>query len=150
MQSVTPSIKTISNKPLQIRRQSSIQFPFPTVHLYIHVIIKKTNWFNYYYMKTLKDIFKNQTVLKVANSPNFSLNISLILRTEPCLLIIDPTSYSSWKSTNFRFCIYLLNIYYKNCKQKSKKKNWHHHFQIIRRTFPEQYFDKIKKQEAHL
>lgn len=64
-------------------------------------------------MKTLKDILKNQTVLKVASSPNFSLNISLTLRTEPCLLIIDPNSYSSWKSKNFRFCIYLLNIYYK-------------------------------------
>lgn len=64
-------------------------------------------------MKTLKDISKNQSVLKLANSPNFSLKISLTLRTEPFLLIIDINSYSSWKSFNFRFCIYLLNIYYK-------------------------------------
>lgn len=40
-------------------------------------------------MKTLKDILKNQTVLKLANYPNFSLKISLTLRTEPFLLIID-------------------------------------------------------------
>lgn len=64
-------------------------------------------------MKTLKDILKNQTVLKLANYPNFSLKISLTLRTEPFLLIIDTSSYSSWKSLNFRFCIYLLNIYCK-------------------------------------
>lgn len=64
-------------------------------------------------MKTLKDILKNQTVLKLANYPNFSLKISLTLRTEPFLLIIDTSSYSSWKSLNLRFCIYLLNIYCK-------------------------------------
>lgn len=64
-------------------------------------------------MKTLKDILKNQTVLKLANYPNFSLKISLTLRTEAFLLIIDTSSYSSWKSLIFRFCIYLLNIYCK-------------------------------------
>lgn len=45
-----------------------------------------------YYMETVKDIFKNQTVLKPVNSPNISLKISLPLKTGPILLLTAPSS----------------------------------------------------------
>lgn len=43
-------------------------------------------------METVKDIFKNQTVLKPVNSPNISLKISLTLKTGPILLLTVPSS----------------------------------------------------------
>lgn len=45
-----------------------------------------------YYMETVQDILKNQTVLKPVYSPNISLKISLILKTGPILVFTVPSS----------------------------------------------------------
>lgn len=46
-----------------------------------------------YNMETVNDIFKKQTVLKLVNTPNISIKISLTLKTGPIVLFTVPSSF---------------------------------------------------------